>query len=128
MEMLKDEDVLVKSAARDALIKNIALVLPAIEETFNGEDAEKKKQCVEVLERSGYARKILSDIVLKRKDDKNKAALLLEGMIKAGAYMGLAGVMLDCRITCREKALSAIRSIDRDLAERISKDIKTAER
>ena len=124
MPLIKDNNQVVrdtvKRIAEDYIEEDIGYI-----DGFLHESGQKvRKDCVEILEESGYDKKILEDVISENAKIKARAIGLLNGMIKAGAHLGLESDLRAYPKDKQEKILRVIADIDRGAAEHIDKKIK----
>lgn len=122
--LIIDENWFVREAVKEIMAAHIEESIPFIEEIFLSDKKKAGQSCLEVLERSGYDKKILEEIFSPSRDIKDKAMRLLAGMIKAGGHLGLEAYLITCGEERRNKITGIIASIDKQRAEHIDKIIK----
>jgi hypothetical protein len=118
--LIKDDHWFIREAVKEAAIKHFSAALPFIEELIYDEDERVREACVEIIEKSGYADRILKDIISGDPGTAAKANWWLGAMIKSGAHFGLEGLIIGYPQGDRQKLLSAIAAIDKEKAEHIS--------
>jgi HEAT repeat protein len=122
--LIIDENWFVREAVKEIMAAHIDESISFIEEIFLSGNQQAGQSCLEVLERSGYDKKILEEIFSPSRDIKDKAMRLLAGMIKAGGHLGLEAYLITCGEERRNKITGIIASIDKQRAEHIDKIIK----
>lgn len=122
--LLKDRHWFLRERVKEIMIKYFSESLAFIKRFVLEEDQDVKQSCVEIMDRSGFRNKILSDLVLEDTKAREEANVWLETMIKAGAHFGLEGILSKYSLDMRQRVLNSIAAVDKDKAEHIAKKLK----
>lgn len=119
--LLKDTQWFIKEKVKEIMIKYFSESLVFIERFLLEENQYVKDSCVEIMDGSGFRKKILDDVISEDIKTREKAQVWLKTMIKAGAHFGLGGILSEYSPDIRQKILNAIATVDRDKADQIGK-------
>ena len=122
--LLKDSHRFLKEKVKEIMAKYFSESLVFIEKFLLEEDQNVKQSCVEIMDGSGFRKKILDDVVSGDIKTREKAQVWLKTMIKAGSDFGLEGILTKYPPDMRQKILNAIAAVDKDKAEHIGKRLK----
>ena len=117
--LLGDSVSTVRNSVKAAISPHLEKALDKIEAALRKGSVTMQKASVELLEESGYDKKVLTDVLFPDPEIKKRAVGLLDAMIKAGAHFGLESVLKDQPEGDRDEILNVISSLDKELAEHI---------
>lgn len=121
---IKDESWLVRDTVKRVMAQNIEASLPHIEKFIREDNMTLKKDCVEMLEDSGYLGTLFKDLLSRDEKLKNKALYLLKEIVTSGAHLGLEDTLAGLGKESRNNILQVVATFNRALAEHIDKKIK----
>ena len=121
---LADENIMVRDGVKKAMAHDIRASLSYIERGFQEGPLSLKKDYAEVVETSGYLTVIFSDLLFGEAPVKDRARLLLKGLLSSGAHVGIESLLSGFENESREAILREIAKIDGALAEHIRQKIE----
>ena len=122
--LLKDKTWLVRDAVKKTMVHNIDAALPYLERLIHEGGDMLKKDCVEVLEDSGYLLILFKKLLSENAEAKNKAVNLLKEIMNSGAHLGLESALAGLGEETQKRILQIISDIDKALSEHIDKKIR----
>ena len=103
---------------------DINAALPFIEKLIHEGERALRKDCVEILEDSGYLTILFKNLLSPDAQARQRAILLLKDIMNSGAHMGLESALAGFERESRASILKEIEKIDGNLAEHIQKKIE----
>jgi HEAT repeat protein len=120
---INDPSLSVIDSIKGVLVEHVESAIPYLDGFLNGKDEVAKRVSIEVLEISGYTKKLLENLSSDNQEIKNRAKRLLEGLILSHAHFGIEGALGGFNPEKREEIIQVIRGIDAAAAKHIEDNI-----
>ena len=119
-----DDNWTVRNEAKNIAAKHIRESVPFIENFLKHGTKSQKHLCLEMLDISGETQRIVHNLAKDSHPDKAQEKKLLQLMIRADAYLGVAAACRHLTGQDRSHILDIIKTVDAGKAQKIEKILK----